>query len=89
MRKLLLTVAILFSINSFSQPKKDTAVVVTDSLEFLSVTDLSIALYKSGQILSEKLTKKEWDEVMAILQKEFLAQINVAEQRLRNRKKVK
>lgn len=95
MRKSLFFAAILILINlySFSQAKRDVKDTVqeamTDSTEFLSITDISVALYNSGQLLSDKITKKHWDEIMDILQKEFIRQVNVAEQRRKNKKKVK
>lgn len=84
MKKLIITIAVLFSLSASAQQKADST--ITDSLEFLSIKDISIAIYSAGKGIEDKFTKKQWDDIMAELEKNFNAVIQNAAGRYKNRK---
>ncbi len=76
-------------VSSFCYGQKDSTVSVTDSTEFISVRDMSIAIFKAGKNLENSFTKKQWDEIMAAFGKEFELMIQDSAARFINRKKPK
>jgi len=83
-------VIILLFASTFCYAQKDsTSSVITDSLEILSVRDVSIAVYKAGKSIENNFTKKQWDEIMAAFTKELDVMIQESASRYINRKKPK
>lgn len=84
MKKIISILAIIISLNVSAQQKADTT--LTDSTEFLSIKDISIAIYSAGKGIEDKFTKKQWDDIMNELEKNFNAVIQNAAGRYKNRK---
>ncbi len=84
--KKIIVIILLFA-STFCHAQKDsTSSVITDSLEILSVRDVSVAVYRAGKSIENSFTKKQWDEIMAAFTKELDIAIQESASRFINRK---